>query len=91
MDIRETCIDKVQGEDYARVYTCEIKYMNKLKELQKKYPNEVTLEAWDDWGIHAKVPVSWFKFVSPKRKVNMTEERKQKLATNMAKARKKKT
>lgn len=86
MDIRETSIDKIQGESIVTVYTTENKYVNKLNKLHMDYPDLVQLKEVED-GIIAKVPSDWFKFVSPKRSANASEEQKQKMKERMAKAR----
>lgn len=89
MDIKETNINRIQGEKIVNVYTCETKYINKLNKLQEEYPNLVKLTIYPD-GIEAEVPADWFKFVSPKRNSNMSEEQKEKMRERMANARAKK-
>ena len=52
----ETTIEWVQGEDYCNVYTGERKFVNKILELHKEYPNEVTITDYGDGYLSAHVP-----------------------------------
>ena len=38
---RETSIDFMADENFMIVYTCEKKYIRRLKELKEKYPKKV--------------------------------------------------
>lgn len=87
----ETCIDKVQGEDYCTVYTTEPKYISKLLEIKEKNPRLVTIDRYigsgEDRCIQAKVPVNWFQFVKAPRTMNLTDEQRKERAERMKKAR----
>lgn len=92
VDLRETSIDRLQGESFCTVYSNERKYVNKLLELKKEHGDLVNIQCFydneNDYSIQAQVPAHWFKFVGPKRKGReMTEEEKAKSAERLAKAR----
>ena len=61
--------------DYMGISTNIGKYVNKLTKLKEKYPDDVDIIINPENWIYAKLPVSWFKFPSPKRRV--TEEQRQ--------------
>lgn len=89
--MKETCVERIQGSDYCSVYTAEIKFINKLKELAEAYPEEVEVKAVnDDGSMLVHVPYSWFKFVRPTTKRNYTDEQREAMAERMRKAREEK-
>lgn len=85
--MRETSIERIQGDDYCIVYTGERKFVNQLIELQEKYPNEIQLKDYEDGFIEAKVPYDWFRFIKPPTKRNYTEEQRKAMSERMKKAR----
>ena len=88
MSLKETAITRLDDENFCMVYSCEPKYMKELKELKKKYPNEVLImHDYGKDGIEAQVPAKWFKFVKPPIKKILTDEQKLAAAERMAKAR----
>lgn len=86
-DLRETSIERVQGDSYCTVYTGEKKFVNKLKKMAEEYPEDVNIISEDCLGIVAHVPYDWFKFISPKRKHNLTDEQRQAASERMRRAR----
>ena len=86
--MKETCITRLDDENFCVVYSCESKYIQELKNLKKKYPNEVlVVHDYGKDGIEVQVPMKWFKFVKPPIKKNLTDEQKLAAAERMAKAR----
>lgn len=88
--MRETSIERIQGDDYCIVYTGERKFVNQLIELQEKYPNEIQLKDYEDGFIGAKVPYDWFRFIKPPTKRKYTEEQRKTMSERMKKVREKK-
>lgn len=84
----ETVIERVQGNNYCLVDTGERKFMNKLLTMSKEYPNDVIIQIQDKDHILAHVPFDWFRFVKPPTKRNMTEEQKKAAGERMKNARK---
>ena len=86
--MNETAINRLQGDDYCFVFTAERKFINRLKELAKEYPNDVEIQYTNpDESIGAKVPTNWFRFVKPPTKRNYTEEQRKAMGERMKKAR----
>ena len=86
--MNETTINRLQGDDFCTIFTAERKYINQLKELSKKYPNDVKIQYInEDGSIGAKVPSNWFRFVKPPAKRNYTEEQRKAMSERMKKAR----
>ncbi len=72
----ETCFNYVD-KDRAFFSSDERRYINKVRNLQKKYPDKVRIirEPEDNDGcIYCELPVSWFKLY-PKRE--MSDEQKE--------------
>ena len=86
----ETSINRMVGDKFCSVYTGEKKFVEELRHYAKEYPNDVKIKSLG-WGcVEAQVPFSWFKFVRPKRKYNMSEEQRQAAAERLTKAREQK-
>ena len=86
----ETCIERIQGEDYCTVYTSEIKFYNKLKKLKEENPNLIDIieeNNNEDKYILAHVPSEWMKFVGPPRTVTLTAQQREERKNRLAKAR----
>ena len=89
--MRESCVERIQGDDHCCVYTGEQKFINKLKELAENYPDDVKIRYTNkDGSIEAHVPYNWFKFVKPPIKREYTDEQRAAMAERMKKARKSK-
>ena len=71
-ELKETCLDHVAGENYATVYTGEIKWIRILYKLKEDYPQDVNIQHInEDGSIIAKIPIDWFK-IKPKKKMQFT-------------------
>ena len=83
VDEQETTINMFPANlsETAEIYTCIPFMMQRLVDLQKEYPNDVAIVEGDGY-IDATVPRSWIK-VQPKRKCNLSEERRKEIADNL--------
>ena len=73
-------------KETADVYSSDQKIKKKLENLRQKTDGDVVVTKSDDISIQAEVPRNWIK-ISPPRKVNMSEEQKQKSAERLRAAR----
>ena len=73
---RETCVNIYGNEDYLTIYTCQPKWMNKVRKMIEERPDECTV-LYDNGrdGIEVQMPVGCFKFSWPR---TMSEENKAK-------------
>lgn len=73
---RETCVDFYGNEDFLTIYTCQPKWINKVKKMVEEHPDECTV-LFDNGrdGIEVQMPVGCFKFSWPR---TMSEENKAK-------------
>lgn len=63
----------------------ERKWINRIHKLKQLCPEQVTIirEPEENGGcIYCKVPASWVK-IAPKKSINMSEEQKAQLASNL--------
>ena len=73
---RETCVNMYGNEDFLTIYTCQPKWMNKVRKMIQERPDECTV-LFDNGrdGIEVQMPVGCFKFSWPR---TMSEENKAK-------------
>ena len=73
---RETCVNFYGNEDFLTIYTCQPKWMNKVRKMIAERPDECTV-LFDNGrdGIEVQMPVGCFKFSWPR---TMSEENKAK-------------
>lgn len=64
---RETCVNFYGSEDYLTIYTCQPKWINKVKKMVEEHPDECTV-MFDNGkdGIEVQMPVGCFKFSWPR-------------------------
>lgn len=87
----ETSIERIQGDNYCCITTGERKFINKLKTLADKHPDQVEIKFInEDGSVLAYVPYDWFRFVKPPRNVSMTNEQREAAKQRMLKAREQK-
>lgn len=81
-DMRETCVNYIQGEPTATIYTSERKWISRLTGLAEKYPEDVTAEILSDGAIlRATMPPNWvFKFRPPRK---MSDEQREKAVSRL--------
>lgn len=78
------------NKDCAFVSSDERRWVNRINALKKQYPDQVEIIAEpenNDGCIYAKIPIEWIK-LTPKRKIEMSEERKDVLRERLARVRK---
>lgn len=71
------CYDRNHNDHVAYFSSDEIKWINKIRKLAEKHPDEVTIlrEPEDNDGvIYCRLPQSWLK-VQPNRKLTDEERR----------------
>ena len=84
----ETAINRVQGDEYCCVFTSERKFINQIKKLATKFPDEVQIKHLNEDGyLVVYVPYDWFRFVKPPTKRNYIEEQRKAMSERMKKAR----
>lgn len=71
--VQETVVEYIVGDDFVYVSAAERKYANRIKKYKEKYPELVTYHENDDGSVWAHLPISWFKFPSPKREISEAE------------------
>ncbi len=86
----ETCFNYCDDKQ-AFFSSDERKWITRIRKLQAQNPDEVIIlrqPETNDGCIYAKLPASYLK-VQPKKKMVMTEERKEQLMKQLEKTRKK--
>lgn len=85
--MRENCIEWIEGDERVTVTTYHRKFINKLKAISKENPEDVEIIAEnEDGSICAHVSINCIG-ISPKRKYNLSDERRQQLRENFKKVR----
>lgn len=86
-EIRETVYEHLRGEDRFIVTAGEQWSVNMIRRLKEKYPDEVEIEVKNqDGSLLASVPSSWMR-IRPKRKIEMSEEKRAELRERFEKVR----
>lgn len=64
---RETCVNFYGSENFLTIYTCQPKWINKVKKMVEEHPDECTV-MFDNGkdGIEVQMPVGCFKFSWPR-------------------------
>lgn len=73
-EVKETVVQYMVGDDFLYVSAAERKYANRIKKYKEKYPEFVTYHENADGSVWAKLPMSWFKFPTPKREISEAEK-----------------
>ena len=76
-DLNENGIEWVTGDDTISCSFSQKKYVNKVKSLAKKFPDQVKVIENKDGSVFAKLPLSAFKLSISSRV--FTEEEKEKI------------
>lgn len=88
INMNETCITRIEGDDHIDVYTSERKFINRIRKLQQRYPNQVKITKENlDGSLCVDFPYGWMPFPKPPTKRNYTEEQKKEMRERMKKAR----
>lgn len=71
----ENCIEFLNGQSEIAVSFCSQKWINKIKKLHDKHPEDVEILAENnDGSIYAKMPIKYLKISAPKM---VSEEQRQ--------------
>lgn len=71
----ENCIEFLNGQSEITVSFCSQKWINKIKKLHDKHPEDVEILAENnDGSIYAKLPIKYLKISAPKM---VSEEQRQ--------------
>jgi hypothetical protein len=84
----ETCFNYCDKE-HGYFSTDERKFITKVRRLQEKFPDKVRIIAEpedNDGCLYCELPTEWFTIRVP-RKMNYTEEQRQKIAERLQLAR----
>ena len=91
-DFKENVIEFVQNSKVATVTFCQGRFISKIKELAKQYPDEVKITHTNpDGSIVAHIPTHYILISNRKRDVEYTEEELVTLRERIAYARKAKS
>lgn len=92
MDVSyDNAIEWVVGDKVACVSFYQKKFVNKIKRLEKNFPNDVDIVAENsDGSICAHIPISWVKISPPRKGREFTDEEKALAAERLKNARAKK-
>lgn len=83
MKIRETVYDHTSGDETFTITANDQWSITMVRRLAQKYPDDVKILARnEDGSLLAEAPKSWMRII-PRRKVNLTEERRKELSDKM--------
>ena len=86
-DYGENNIEFLRNQQTATVCFSQGRFINKIKALKEKYPDDVNICVEnEDGSIVAHIPTRWVK-IAPPRQVDITEERKEELRQQLERAR----
>lgn len=87
-DIRETVYEHEAGQERFTVTASEKWAVNMIRRLKERQPEDVDLLAEnDDGSLTASFPASWMRIV-PKRKIEMSDEKRAELRDRLKNYRK---
>lgn len=86
--MRETCYSHIQGDKFMEITACERWSIGMVKRLKERNPDDVKIIYENpDGSLVAHMPASWMRIV-PRRKVVISDERREQLAEHMKSIRK---
>lgn len=86
-DNNENVIEFLRNQQTATVCFCQPSYVSRVKELAERFPEECQITAENnDGSIVAHIPREWIK-ISPKKHVEISDERREELRERIANAR----
>lgn len=88
-DTYETCVTYITGETHAIFYSCDRKYVGRLRKLAEQHPEDVIITMDDpEFGLKAMVPKTWFREPRPPiKRAPLSEEQRQAAAERLNKGR----
>lgn len=80
-DFKENGVEWLNGQAKVCFTFSQIRFINKVKELAQKYPDEVDIVAENlDGSVTGHMPLSYFKISRPRE---LTEEQRQRAVANL--------
>lgn len=89
MDYRDNVIEWEPGQSKACASFYSKRFVNKIKKLAKKYPNEVDFIENKDGSVYCHFPLNYVKITKPAHR-EVSEEQRLKAAERFAEYRRKK-
>ena len=88
-DTYESCTTYIAGEPWAVFYTCDRKYIGRMRKLIEQNPDDVIVDMDDpEFGLKVRVPKTWFKEPRPPiKRAPLSEEQRQAAAERLNKGR----
>jgi hypothetical protein len=85
--MRENCIEWIEGDSRVTITTYSKKFINKIKAISEESPEDVEIiKENEDGSICAHASINCIG-ISPKRKYNISDERRQELRERFEKIR----
>ena len=81
----ENVIEWLNGQDIAVLTLSERRYISRVKKLNASNSGVTDYHTNPDGTIYARVPLDWIR-ITPPKKMNLSEEERQKRAERMKKA-----
>ena len=82
-DCRENAIEWYTGQEVLTITLSQKKFINKIKKLQKEFPDEVKIDKINEDGtILAHIPLKYLRFSRPRE---LSEEEKLAAADRLSK------
>lgn len=79
-DTKENCIEWLTGQDVMGVTLTQERYINKVRRLKQKFPQDIKIRTNKDGSIYAKIPLSYLKLNHTEREAKeYTDEEKQQI------------
>lgn len=77
----ENVIEWLTGDRRAVLTLSQTKYINRIRKLCDKHPDDVILLENDDGSVYASIPLAWVKLASPRQ---ISDEQRAALKERMA-------
>ncbi len=85
-ELKENVIEFISGEKMAAVTFSQGKYINQLRKLAERFPDQVTIDAENEEGsVFGHVPAAWLR-IRPPRSATMSEEEREAVRERLFKA-----
>lgn len=82
---KETIINYNDAESVANIYSCNKNMIEKLLQLEKEYPDKVSITYRSDVSLNVEIPKEWIKISAPRK---LTDKQRQAARERMLKNRK---
>lgn len=82
---KETIINYNDAESVANIYSCNKNMIKKLLQLEKEYPDKVSVTYRSDVSLNVEIPKDWIKISAPRK---LTDKQREAARERMLKNRK---